>query len=230
MNRQTLKCVVVASTGGSVMNELLKNAFFKSQIFAVVSDRPCPAIDKARGHGINTEIIAERNKEVFCDRLLDYLESHQIDYVISFFTKLFVGDLLQRYRDRIINLHPSLLPAFKGMDGFGDTLAYGARYVGTTVHFIDEHMDEGKIILQTVYPLDPGKDGVFLRHRIFQQQCKSLLQVIRWLADGRIRVQGNQVVVENAKFADYEFSPNLDFEEAMKLEIPFVLESVQQRH
>jgi phosphoribosylglycinamide formyltransferase-1 len=217
--------VIVASTGGSVMNEVLKNAFFRSQIFAVVSDRDCSAIEKARRHGVTTEIIAERSKEVFCDRLLDYLGNHQIDYVISFFTKLFVGDLLKHYRDRIINLHLSLLPAFKGLDGFRDTVNYGVRYIGTTIHFIDENMDEGKIILQTVYPLDANKEEAVLRHRLFQQQCKSLLQVMKWLVDGRIKVQDNRVIVENATFADYEFSPNLDFQDAVQLEIPLVIKS-----
>ena len=220
MSTQELKCAIVASTGGSVMDELLKNPFFKSQIFAVISDRDCPAIDKAQRHGINVEIIRERSKETFCDSLLDYLASHQIDYVISFFTKLFVGDLLDHYQDRIINLHPSLLPAFRGLNGFDDTVNYGARYIGSTIHFVDREMDRGKIIIQTVAPLDPDQACAVLRHRIFQQQCQSLLQVVKWLVDGRIEVQGNQVTVKDATFVDYEFSPNLDFEDAMGLKVP----------
>ena len=215
-----MRCAIVASTGGSVMNELLKNAFFKHQICTVVSDRPCPAIDKASRHGIPVKIIAERDKLVFSNRLLEYLRNQQVDYVFSFFTRLFVGELLRCYRDRIVNLHPSLLPAFKGLNGFSDALAYGVRYVGTTIHFVDERMDEGKIILQSVCPLDTHADPAVLRHHIFQQQCKSLLQVVKWLADRRIHVFANRVVIDEARFIDYEFSPNLDFEEAIKLDIP----------
>lgn len=214
-----LKCVIVASTGGSVMNALLDNAFFKRQIFAVLADRPCGAIDKAAAHGVSTLIIPERKSQLFCDQLLQYLQTNQIDYVISFFTKLFVGDLVEIYRDRIINLHPSLLPSFKGLDGFGDALRYGVRYIGTTIHFIDEQMDEGKIIMQTMCPLDVTQSQDLMRHRIFQQQCKSLLQVLKWLEEGRIRVQGKQVLIENVTYASYEFSPNLDFEDAVRFTI-----------
>jgi phosphoribosylglycinamide formyltransferase-1 len=214
-----LCCVIVASTGGAVMNRLLENAFFKRQIVAVVADRPCGAIDKAAGHGVPTHIIAEKKAAPFCDHLLEYLRDQQADYVISFFTRLFVGELLTAYADRILNLHPSLLPSFKGLDGFGDTLRYGTRFMGTTIHFIDEHMDEGKIILQTCAPIDPRLPESALRHRLFQHQCKSLLQVVKWLSEGRVVVEAGRVMVRNADFVDYEFSPNLDFMDAVRLDV-----------
>lgn len=214
-----LRCVIVASTGGSVMNRLLENAFFKRQIVGVIADRPCGAIEKAAAQGIPTHIIAEKQAQVFCDHLLAWLREQQIDYVISFFTRLFVGELVSAYCDRIINLHPSLLPAFKGLDGFGDTLRYGTRFMGTTIHFIDEHMDEGKIIIQTCAPVDPGLAEAALRHRLFEHQCKSLLQVMKWLTEGRVQVNGNRVIIRNAYFSDCEFSPNLDFNEAARLNI-----------
>jgi phosphoribosylglycinamide formyltransferase-1 len=216
-----MKCVIVASTGGSVMNELLKNVFFKNCVFMVVSDRDCPAMEKARRQGVPTLLIPERKNLTFSSHLIDFLSEHKVDYVISFFTRLFAEDLVAQYRERIINLHPSLLPAFKGLDGFGDTVRYGARYVGSTVHFIDDNIDEGKIILQTAYPLDPGKSLDEIRHRVFQQQCKSLLQVIRWLYEGRIQVQGSRVTVSGAAYTDFEYSPGLDFEDALELNIPF---------
>ncbi len=214
-----LRIVIVASTGGAVMNRLLENSFFKRQIVAVVVDRPCGALEKAATHGIPTHIIAEKKAIVFCDQLLAYLRELQADYVISFFTRLFVGELLTAYADRIINLHPSLLPSFKGLDGFGDTIRYGSRFMGTTIHFIDEHMDEGKIILQTCAPVDPQLPDSALRHRIFQHQCKSLLQVVKWLSEGRIEIESGRVFVQGTIFYDCEFSPNLDFEDAVRLYI-----------
>ena len=219
MNGRSHKIVIVASTGGSVMNALLKNSFFKSQIHSVVSDRQCGAIDKARLHGVPNKIINEKDKKRFCDDLLKYLQNNKIDYVISFFTKLFVGELLRVYRDRIMNLHPALLPSFKGMDGFGDTMRYGVRYMGTTIHFVDEKMDEGKIILQTVCPVSEYESRKNLRHRLFCQQCKSLLQVVKWLCEGRIGVRGDSVVIEGSSFVDYEFSPNLEFPDAINLAV-----------
>jgi phosphoribosylglycinamide formyltransferase-1 len=217
MKSQQIRCVIVASTSGSVMNELLKNDFFKSRIFSIISDRQCQAIVKAQKHGIRTEIFRESDVNEFCNNLMNYLDHHGIDYVISFFTKLFIGEVLEKYKDRIINLHPSLLPSFKGMDGFGDAVRYGVRFVGSTIHFIDEKMDEGKIILQTSLPIDNTGNLRFYRHRIFLQQCQSLLQVIKWLDENRIIVDGSNVIIKDAKFSEFEFSPNLDFPDAKEL-------------
>ncbi len=216
-----MRCVILASTGGSVMSVLLRNDYFRERVFAVVTDRECGAMETARRVGIPCRMIPERSQGRFCDLLLGYLRENHVDYVISFFTRLLGGQLLEHYRDRIINLHPSLLPAFRGMDGFGDTLGAGVRYVGSTIHFIDEHMDRGRIILQTVYPLDPDGPVDELRHRIFEQQCKSLLQVIRWLDEERVHVQDGLVKVRNASFRDLEYSPGLDFDEALALCVPF---------
>ena len=216
---RAMKNVIVSSTGGSVMGVLLENGFFRRQTFCVVSDRLCPAIDKGRAHGIETKVIEERKKEEFCDRLLNYLEENRIDYVISFFTKLFTGALLEAYKDRIINLHPSIVPGFKGMHGFDDTWEYGSRYMGSTIHFIDEFMDRGKIIIQTAFPLDRREARERLRHRLFQQQCKSLLQVVKWLAEGRVRIVEKHVLIEGGIYVDYEFSPNLDFHDAISLRV-----------
>jgi phosphoribosylglycinamide formyltransferase-1 len=215
-----LRCVVVASTGGSVMNELLRNSFFRAQIMAVASDRDCGAIARAREHGVRADVLREDDKAAFSNRLLRYLDDLNADYAISFFTKLFVGEVVARYRNRIINLHPSLLPAFKGLDGFGDALKYGVRIVGSTIHFIDEHMDEGRIIMQTACPLDPGAPAAGMRHRLFEQQCRSLLQVTRWLHEGRIDVRGDRVLVTGARYDDVEYSPRLDFDQAIALRVP----------
>lgn len=214
------RIVIVASSNGSVMNRLLSVDTFRRQIHSVVSDRQCLALTKAAAHGVNCHIIQERDKVRFCEKLLEYLETNQVDYMISFFSKLYVGRLLEVYQDRIINLHPSLLPAFKGLDGFGDAINYGVQFVGSTIHFIDEQMDAGKIIMQTVCPVDRNADIVHTRHRIFQQQCKSLLQVVRWLEEDRVTVHDGRVRIKNSVFTDIEYSPSLDFDEALQLNIP----------
>jgi phosphoribosylglycinamide formyltransferase-1 len=214
-----MKFVIVASTAGSVMNQLLHNPFFKSRIHAVVSDRECPAITKADLHGVCTVIIPDRDKEKFSGNVLKYLKSQGAHYVISFYSKLFVGELLNDYRDRIVNLHPSLLPSFKGLHAFDDAIAAGVQYVGSTIHLIDEKMDEGKIIQQTVCRVDKSHPVAWTRHRVFEQQCRSLLQVVKWLEEDRIQIEGNRVTVRDATFVDSEFSPNLDFAEAIELEI-----------
>lgn len=202
------------------MNQLLHNTFFKSCVHSVVSDRDCPAIPRAAAHGVRTLTIPEGDKQKFSDQVLEYLKAHGIDYLISFYSKLFVGKLLHEYGNRIINLHPSLLPSFKGLHGFEDAIAYGVAYVGSTIHFIDEKMDEGKIIQQTICAVDRKAPIAVTRHRIFEQQCRSLLQVVKWLEEDRILVEPDRVAVRDSEFVDAEFSPNLDFAEAIELEIP----------
>lgn len=218
--REEIKLVIVISTGGAVMNQLLHHEFFKRRVHSVVSDRDCPAVLKSEVHGVQTKIIREPDKARFSSLVLAYLKEHAIDYAISFYSKLFVGDLLREYNDRIVNLHPSLLPSFKGLHGFDDAIAHGARFVGSTIHFIDENMDEGKVIQQTIAAVDDSRPLASTRHRIFEQQCRSLLQVVKWLQDDRILVEGSKVRVKGATFDDDEFSPALDFAEAINLEIP----------
>jgi len=213
------RCALVASTGGSVMNVLLQRPAFARHVVGVVSDRDCGAVLVGRRHGVPVELLPERSAAAFCERLLAWLQAHDVEWVISFYTRLFVGPLLAAYRDRILNLHPSLLPSFKGLHPFEDALAAGVRFLGTTIHLVDERMDEGKIVLQTVVPLDPERDPADVRHVLFEHQCRSLLQVVRWLADGRLVVDGPRVRVRGARYDDPAFSPALDDPEALALRV-----------
>jgi phosphoribosylglycinamide formyltransferase 1 len=218
--KPTLRCVITASSGGAVMNECLKNFLFKSLIHSVVCDQACGAAEKARAHGVPVEIFSGSNSGKFCDQLLDYLQAHKIDYVFSFYTCFYTEPLRRAFVDRLVNLHPTLLPAFKGNNAWEYVQAYGVRFIGSTVEFIHERMDEGKIILQTACPWDANQPPEFTRHRVFIQQCKSLLQVARWLAEGRISTDGCRVAVRDARFDSGEFSPALDFSEAIHFKCP----------
>lgn len=214
-----LNFVVVASTAGSVLNEALKNDFFRSKIHSVVVDRACVAIEKARSHGIRVQSFEGNDNDEFCNLLLEYLLRNEIDYVLSYYTRFYSKKLRAAFQDRIINFHPSLLPAFKGMDGFGDTVGYGARFVGNTVELIDQVMDEGKIIMQTACPLDLTVSLNIVRHRVFVQQCQALLQIVKWLTEDRVVVCGRKVTVKDATFESLDFSPALDFEDARRLSV-----------
>jgi phosphoribosylglycinamide formyltransferase-1 len=202
------------------MDQCLRNPLFKSLVHSVVCDQACGAADKARGHGVPVEIFSESNSEDFCRRLLDYLQAHEIDYVFSFYTKFYSQRIRQACVDRLVNLHPSLLPAFKGNDAWEYVQAYGVRFAGSTVVFIHERMDEGKIILQTVCPWDAGRPAEWVRHQVFLQQCKSLLQVAKWLAEDRVSTHGCRVTVRDACFDSLEFSPALDSPDAIHFACP----------
>jgi phosphoribosylglycinamide formyltransferase-1 len=175
-----------------------------------VLDRSGPAHDNAVRHGIPTTIVPNVAVDQFCLELLKLFDEKGIDYVFSFYTDFYSAEFREVYQDRILNFHPSLLPAFKGMDGFGDTVRYPARFVGNTVELIADVMDEGKIVMQTACAFDPGAPVVHTRHQVFVQQCKALLQVARWLQEGRIKVEGRRVDVIGARYDCASFSPALE--------------------
>ena len=221
MTNPNKRFVFVASTSGSVMNQVLATRFLRQVVHSVVADRPCEALEKARSWGVPTILLEHRSPELFCEKLDAYMREQHIDYVISFYTQFYSARFRDTYRDRIINFHPSLLPAFKGMDGFGDGVAYHTKIIGTTVEFIKDVMDEGKIIMQTACTVDPTLDREVMRHRIFVQQCKTLLQVVKWLIDDRVRVNGDQVTIIGGGYHDHEFVPALDCREAAELRVEF---------
>src|SRR5690606_6028504 len=130
----------------------------------------------------------------FSSKLLSVLADSKIDVLISFYTRLLVGQLLDEVEGRIINFHPSILTACPGMRGFEDSVQSGARILGSTVHFVDSGIDSGKPLLQTHFYRAPGMDSEELRDRIFVQQCKSLVQVVRWFEEGRIRIEKEMVL------------------------------------
>lgn len=201
------------------MNCVLSDAFLRKVTHSVVADQPNGAIEKAQAWGLPGVLFEENRPEIFCRRLAEYMQQHDVEYVISFYTQFYSKEFRDLYRDRIINFHPSLLPAFKGMDGFGDGMAYHAKLIGTTVEFIKDVMDEGKIIMQTVCTADPTFSPTAMRHRIFVQQCRTLLQVVKWLTEDRVRVDGDRVTILDAGYGDVEFAPALDYRGSIDLQV-----------
>ena len=210
MQGENLRFAAVVSTAGTVLDNVLGDPFLRDRMHLVVADRPCGGIDKARAHGVETVLLERPSVDAFGDALLELLRRERIDYVLSYYTDFYAERVRAAFPDRILNFHPSLLPAFKGCDGFGDAVDYDARFSGNTVEFIDDVMDEGKIIMQTVCPIDVNQPIEATRHRVFVQQCKALLQVVRWLQEGRISIADRTVTVDRATFGDVEFSPSID--------------------
>jgi phosphoribosylglycinamide formyltransferase-1 len=192
----------------------------RDQIVSVVADRACDAEAAMRTREVPVTRIAETDNRAFSDALLDHCRAVDATHLYLLFGRLLSGRLLDAYRDRIVNVHPALLPAFKGLHGFEDTVASGTRYLGVTFHFIDAAMDEGSIIAQSVTPIDPSAGDASLRERQFVQMCRGFLQVAHWLDEGRVTVDEGGVVVAGARFDDLEFVPALDAPEARDFTLP----------
>jgi phosphoribosylglycinamide formyltransferase-1 len=192
----------------------------RAQVVSVVADRPCDAQAAMRDRGVPVVVIAEQDNRAFSDALLDHCRAVGATHLYLLFGRLLAGPLLDAYRDRIVNIHPALLPAFKGLHGYEDTMASGTRYLGVTLHFIDEAMDEGSIIAQSVTPIDPGAGDATMRERQFVQMCRGFLQVAHWLDEDRVAVGADGVVVSGARFDDVEFVPALEAPEARAFTLP----------
>lgn len=217
-----MRVAIVASTAGSVYRTASALSFVRDRVAIVMSDRACGALEAAEHLGHPTMLIPHPGGPAFSDAVLQAARDQAIDLIVSFYTRLFVGPLLEAYEGRIVNFHPSILPAAPGRDGFGDTVRFGARFIGSTVHLVDAGMDTGRPLLQASWPNDPDLPLAERRHRVFVQQCKSLVQIIRWFDEGRVLYDGADLRVAGARFDLSEFSPNLDFGEAIDFDVPFV--------
>ncbi|GAB0150781.1 formyltransferase family protein [Marinobacterium sp. BA1] len=204
-----MKIVILCSTNASVLKRYFYD-FDDSVDFSIYSDRKCGAIDFAKEASIDFNVYEAKSGLEFSDFLAKEFEGDETTIFFSFYTKLFKGRFIKEHAGRIINFHPSILPACPGQDGFGDTIKSGSRFVGSTVHLVDEGMDTGTPLIQAAFPRDPKMSIPDLRHRVFLQQVVSLAQVIQWFLDGRVEYTDNTLYVHESKFLVSEFSPNLD--------------------
>ena len=207
---------LIASTSASVMRAVYARTYREQfKVDLVIVDRSCGAELFAEEQGVPCirlpdGLSAEERSDAICDQLLNA----QIDFAYIFFTRLLKGRLLDTYSRRLINFHPSLLPACPGLHGFEDSLKSGALVIGSTVHFVDEGMDTGPQIMQAACPVDQTRfDPTKQRHTIFSQQVACLLQVHTWLNSGRIAIasDADHVTIEQANHTFLNgFIPDLD--------------------
>ena len=175
-----------------------------AKVGVVISDNPeAKALLRVRGMGIPTVVL---ERKAFADRtayetaLADELERHQVDLVVlAGFMRILSACFIQRFPGAIVNIHPSLLPAFPGLDAQGQALRYGVKVAGCTVHFVDEGMDSGPIILQEAVPVELGDTTQTLADRILQVEHRLYPRAIAWFCKERLEIEGRQVHIRSEK-------------------------------
>lgn len=130
------------------------------------------------------------------------------DYIFCFGSKLLKGKLLDRYENKIINFHPSLLPAFPGLSAIDQALNANALLLGNTAHFIDEGIDAGPVIMQSLFSSRKFKEY----NDVLNMQIFMLKQIINWLREGRVQITGRNVCIEDADYSIGKYVPSLEFE------------------
>lgn len=169
-----------------------------AEIAIVISNRPdAPGLEAARRRGLNAKLIPSKGRErkEHDAEVIDALKKAEVDLIcLAGYMRLLSPEFVRAFPNRILNIHPSLLPAFPGLDAQKQALEYGAKISGCTVHFVDEHLDHGPIILQKTVPVLEGDDEPTLAARILEQEHVAYTDALRMLLSGEFEVQGRKVV------------------------------------
>jgi phosphoribosylglycinamide formyltransferase-1 len=170
----------------------------QAEIAIVISNRTdAPGLESARRRGLNGRLIPSKGRvrEEHDAEVVAALQQAQVDLVcLAGYMRLLSADFIRAFPNRILNIHPSLLPAFPGMEAQKQALEYGVKVSGCTVHFVDEHLDHGPIILQKTVPVLDGDDVHSLSARILEQEHKAYSEAIALVLSGECEVQDRKVV------------------------------------
>lgn len=195
-----MRIAVLVSGSGTNLQALLDADLRPAEIACVVSNRPgVQALERAAKAGKAALVVDHKafaGREAFEAALLSVLAEHGVEAVVlAGFMRLLTAGFVSRFPERILNIHPSLLPAFPGVDGPKQAFEHGVKVAGATVHFVDAGLDSGPIVLQAAVPVLPDDDVDRLKARILAEEHKILPEAVRLLAAGALRREGRRVLV-----------------------------------
>jgi phosphoribosylglycinamide formyltransferase 1 len=200
------RVVVLVSGHGSNLQALLDAAGPGSgmAVVLVAADRPgAYGLERARRAGVDTAVVRPADhpdRPSFDLALRDLVAAARPDVVcLAGFMRILGPGFVRAFPDRILNTHPSLLPAFRGAHAVRDALAYGVKVTGCTVHLVDEEVDHGPVLFQAAVPVAPGDDQDRLHERIKEEEHRLLPLAVRLVAEGRVRVEGRRARVVAAE-------------------------------
>lgn len=199
-----LKIGILASGRGSNMEAIIKgcqNGRIPADVVLVLSDRPSAgALEIARRNGIEAKYLDPResgSREAYDRTLVQALSGHGVELVcLAGYMKLVTRDFIGPFQGRILNIHPSLLPAFPGLNAQKQALDYGVKVTGCTVHIVELAMDAGPIVLQTPVPVEDGDTEETLAARILTEEHRTYVEAVRAFAERQVQVDGRKVTIK----------------------------------
>lgn len=200
----TAKRVVVLISGRGSNMEALLAARLPATIAAVISNVPeARGLATAQSHGVPTAVVDHRvhpQRSAFDAALAAQIDRHAPDLVVlAGFMRVLTEDFVLRYSGRLLNIHPSLLPAFAGLHTHRRALEAGVRIHGCTVHFVTAALDNGPIVIQAAVPVLPGDTEDVLAARVLAEEHRIYPQAVRWFCEGRLRLAaGGGVQIDGA--------------------------------
>jgi len=202
------KTLVILISGRGSNLEAVLDARLPAHVAAVVSNNPqARGLGIAARRGIATAVVDHRaypDRAAFEAALAAELDRHRPDLVVlAGFTRILTPPFVERYEGRIMNIHPSLLPAFSGLDTHRRALEAGVRIHGCTVHFVTTTLDSGPIVVQAAVPVEAGDTEERLAARVLAQEHRIYPQAIRWFCEGRLKIgRDGAVAVDAARAAE----------------------------
>ena len=170
-----------------------------AEIAIVVSNREgAEGIEKARWRGIDARVIPSKGleREAYDKLVVAALQEKKVDLVcLAGYMRLLSPHFVAAFPQRILNIHPSLLPAFPGLESQRQALEHGAKFSGCTVHFVDENLDAGPIVLQACVPIEDGDTPESLAERILREEHRVYTEAVRIVLQGRYRMEGRRVLL-----------------------------------
>lgn len=200
-----MKIGILISGRGSNMSALIEavenGEIPNSSIAVVISDKAsAQGLQKAAERGIETVVI-ERKERIRVEHdaeIIAELKKRTVELVcLAGYMRLLSPEFIEAFRGRIVNIHPSLLPAFPGLDAQRQALRYGVKYTGCTVHFVDEGLDSGAIIAQAIVPVLDDDTEETLQKRILIEEHKLYVEAVAKIANGKYRIEGRRVLTES---------------------------------
>jgi phosphoribosylglycinamide formyltransferase 1 len=169
-----------------------------AEIAVVISNREgATGIDRANSRGIATRVIPSKGleRETYDRQLVAVLHEHKVDLVcLAGYMRLISPYFVAAFPQRILNIHPSLLPSFPGLESQRQALEYGVKFAGCTVHFVDENLDAGPIVLQATVPVEDSDTEATLSARILKEEHRIYSEAVRIVLEGRFTIVGRRVL------------------------------------
>lgn len=198
----TVKIAVLVSGRGSnlqaIIDSIEKGYIKNAAVNVVISNKAdAYALERAEKHGISAVFLDPEglDRAGYDREILKVLKQHDTDLLLlAGYFRLLGSELIEAYRHRILNIHPSLLPAFKGLHAQKQAFEYGVKVAGCTVHFVDEGLDSGPIIIQKCVPVLPGDTEETLTARILEQEHIIYPEAVRLFVEGKLKVEGRNVI------------------------------------
>lgn len=201
MTIKTAKLGVISSGRGENLRYILqaeRDGWLPGRVVLVLADQPDAGALRIAGEFSVPHQFLEpggKTRQEYDQQLIDRLEEAEVDLVVlTGYMRILSPEFVRHYKNRVLNIHPALLPSFRGLDAFSQALEYGAKWTGTTVHVVDEDVDHGPIVYQWPVPVRDEDTHESLKARIQRAEYKAYPRAIKMFIEGNPRIEGRRVV------------------------------------